>query len=71
MTGNVVEATFLLKDLMLEDYFSENDLEYAEETIIRREIQPSGKSRAFVNDSPVTLQILEPWLSVDTDTFST
>lgn len=59
----VVEATFLLKDLMLEDYFSENDLEYAEETIIRREIQPSGKSRAFVNDSPVTLQILEPLAS--------
>src|SRR5690606_15431378 len=42
----------------LQDFFQENDLEYDDETIIRREIAIDGKSRAFVNDSPVTLNVL-------------
>src|SRR5690606_15118186 len=40
-------------------FFEQNDLDFENETIIRREILPSGKSRAFVNDSPVNLQQLE------------
>lgn len=43
----------------LQDFFTENDLDFDENTIIRREILPSGKSRAFVNDVPVTLDILK------------
>lgn len=55
----LVEATFNLKNKKLKNFFSENDLEYEEETIIRREINTNGKSRAFINDSPVTLDILK------------
>src|SRR5690606_1741839 len=46
-------------DYHLEDFFSQNDLDHDPETIIRREILPSGKSRAFINDSPVNLQELQ------------
>lgn len=55
----LVEATFNLKNKKLKKFFSENDLEYEEETIIRREINTNGKSRAFINDSPVTLDVLK------------
>lgn len=55
----VVEAYFGIKDYNLKDFFAENDMDYEEVTIIRREILPSGKSRAFVNDSPVNLQELQ------------
>lgn len=61
----VVEGHFLIKDYGLEPLFDENDLDYDAHTIIRREILPSGKSRAFVNDTPVTLnqiQSLAPFL---------
>ena len=55
----IVEAEFALERYpSLKEYFTENDLDYDPLTILRREIQPSGKSRAFVNDSPVTLDIL-------------
>ena len=54
----IIEAEFLVKKYNLKSFFSENDLDYEETTIVRREIQPSGKSRAFINDSPVTLDIL-------------
>lgn len=55
----VVEAEFDLRRYpALLAFFREQDLEYDPRTILRREIQPSGKSRAFVNDSPVTLDIL-------------
>jgi DNA repair protein RecN (Recombination protein N) len=54
----IIEGSFHLKFTGLEDFFSENDLDYEEATIIRREISASGKSRAFVNDTPVTLQQL-------------
>ncbi len=54
----IVEAHFLIKDYGLQSFFTENDLDYEETTIIRREILPSGKSRAFINDTPVTLDVL-------------
>ena len=55
----VIEAHFSIADYDLQDFFSDNDLDYEDFTIIRREILPSGKSRAFVNDSPVNLQQLQ------------
>lgn len=55
----IVEANFHIGKYDLQSFFEENDLDYEEETIIRREILPSGKSRAFVNDSPVNLQQLQ------------
>lgn len=55
----IVEATFLLKNYKLQQFFLDNDLDYEDETIIRREILPSGKSRAFINDTPVNLQELQ------------
>ncbi|HKC66738.1 MAG TPA: AAA family ATPase, partial [Bacteroidia bacterium] len=55
----IVEASFLIKSYLLESFFAENELDYEEETTIRREIAPDGKSRAFVNDTPVTLQVLK------------
>ncbi|RME00359.1 MAG: DNA repair protein RecN, partial [Bacteroidetes bacterium] len=54
----VIEATFDVKAYGLKPFFEENDLDYFDECIIRRELSPSGKSRAFVNDTPVTLDIL-------------
>jgi DNA repair protein RecN (Recombination protein N) len=54
----VVEATFDIANYNLKETFKEEDLDYESETIIRREILPSGKSRAFVNDSPVNLTVL-------------
>nr|WP_294777659.1 DNA repair protein RecN [uncultured Flavobacterium sp.] len=55
----IVEANFALGKYDLQPFFEANDLDYEDETIIRREILPSGKSRAFVNDSPVNLQQLQ------------
>ncbi|KGO92498.1 DNA repair protein RecN [Flavobacterium subsaxonicum] len=55
----VVEAHFKISDYNLSDFFTQNDLDYDAVTIIRREILPSGKSRAFVNDSPVNLAELQ------------
>jgi len=54
-----VEATFLVKGFELEDFFNQNDLDFAHETVIRREITAQGKSRAFVNDTPVQLNVLK------------
>ena len=51
-----VEGTFDLRDLNLEAFFEENDLDFDIETTLTRVINPSGKSRAFINDLPVTLQ---------------
>lgn len=56
---SIIECTFSLKDYDLTSFFDCHDLEYEPETIIRREVLPSGKSRAFINDSPVTLAVLE------------
>ncbi len=56
----VIEAVFDVADYHLESFFADNDLEYdAHGTIIRREIAANGKSRAFVNDSPVQLTVLK------------
>lgn len=55
---SIVEAEFKISN-NLQPFFTENDLDFDENTIIRREILPSGKSRAFVNDVPVTLDILQ------------
>ncbi len=54
----VVEVAFLIKNYDLATFFESVDIDYEPETIIRREILPSGKSRAFVNDTPVTLSVL-------------
>ncbi|MDY3521173.1 DNA repair protein RecN [Riemerella anatipestifer] len=55
---SVVEAEFEVSN-DLKSFFNENDLDFENPTIIRREILPSGKSRAFVNDVPVTLDVLK------------
>lgn len=55
----VIEAQFDISKYNLVSFFEANDLDYEKETIIRREILPSGKSRAFINDSPVNLQELQ------------
>ena len=55
----VVEATFDITDLGLEQMFVRNDADYDDTLILRREILPSAKSRAFVNDSPASLQFLK------------
>ena len=53
-----VEASFDLTDIYLKDFFIKNDLDYDEITIIRREVNQNGKSRAFINDTPVKLDHL-------------
>ena len=55
----VVEAEFSITSYDLQPLFEAQDLDYEDHTIIRREIRPSGKSRAFVNNSPVTLSQLQ------------
>jgi DNA repair protein RecN (Recombination protein N) len=55
----VVEAIFKIKNYQLEDFFEVHDLDFSEEVIIRREITNQGKSRAFINDSPVQLNVLK------------
>ena len=54
----VVEAHLAISNYHLQDFFTSVDLDYEPQTILRREILPSGKSRAFVNDTPVTLSVL-------------
>jgi DNA repair protein RecN (Recombination protein N) len=55
----VIEAHFEISKYNLSPFFESNELDYENDTIVRREILPSGKSRAFINDSPVNLQILQ------------
>ncbi|XMO86677.1 DNA repair protein RecN [Algibacter sp. AS12] len=55
----VIEAVFNISNYKLKALFKAEDFDYEEQTIIRREILPSGKSRAFVNDSPVNLSSLQ------------
>lgn len=55
----IIEAVFEIKNLELNDFFEENDLDYEDESILRRELLPSGKSRAFINDTPVKVSILQ------------
>ncbi len=55
----IVEAHFEIEDKGLQTFFSDNELDFDTHTIVRREISPSGKSRAFINDTPVTLLVLK------------
>jgi DNA repair protein RecN (Recombination protein N) len=55
----VVEGTFRIEDYDLADFFSVNELDYESVAILRREINPAGKSRAFINDTPVTINLLK------------
>lgn len=57
-TKSVVEAEFIITE-NFKTFFDENDLDFEINTVIRREILPTGKSRAFINDVPVTLEILK------------
>ena len=54
----VIEASFLIDKYNLQGFFEDSGLDYEAETLLRREIIPSGKSRAFINDTPVNLDIL-------------
>jgi DNA repair protein RecN (Recombination protein N) len=51
----LVEAEFVIKNLDLSKWFKENDVDYEGNTIVRREINRNGRSRAFINDTPVSL----------------
>lgn len=54
----ISEGEFFIGDYGLEPIFTELELDYAQDTILRREISPGGKSRAFINDTPVTLDVM-------------
>lgn len=55
----IVEGIFSLEKLRVDSFFAENDIDYNDNTLIRREIIPSGRSRAFINDTPVKLELLK------------
>ncbi|MCX6351323.1 MAG: AAA family ATPase, partial [Bacteroidetes bacterium] len=55
----VIEGTFNLPQNTFADFFTTHELDWDSPTIIRREIAPGGKSRAFINDSPVTISVLK------------
>ena len=61
----VVEATFDIKEYELQDFFSAKDLDYEDICTIRREINDAGKSRAFINDTPVNLNDLKDIKTVE------
>ena len=56
---SIIEASFNITGYDLKAFFTDNDIDYEVESVIRREISPNGKSRAFVNDTPVTLETLK------------
>jgi len=55
----IVEGTFAIGDYHLEEIFESNDLDYEPISVFRREINPQGKSRSFITEPPVTLNILK------------
>lgn len=55
----IIEARFLLEEGRLDTFFDENELEYDLECILRREVSITGKSRAFINDTPVSLSLMK------------
>ena len=55
----IVEGSFLIKGYELEPFFLSNDLDYDDTAVLRREINQNGKSRAFINDTPVNLSLLK------------
>ncbi|MFT4523085.1 MAG: DNA repair protein RecN (Recombination protein N) [Bacteroidia bacterium] len=54
----VIEGSFQIQEHQLHSFFEENDLDYFDQTILRREISESGRSRAFINDTPVSLPVM-------------
>lgn len=66
----VIEGTFDLKDYNLKSFFDQQELDYDTTCLLRREIAPSGKSRAFINDTPVTLNQLKDLGSMLVDVVS-
>ncbi len=57
-TKCIIEGSFSISGYALESFFSQNEIDYETETVLRREINPAGKSRAFINDTPVNLNTL-------------
>lgn len=55
----IVEGTFKISAYGMNSFFNENELDYADETTVRREITTDGKSRAFINDTPVNISLLK------------
>ena len=55
----IVEGTFRIEEYDLNEFFISNELDYETVTTLRREINPAGKSRAFINDTPVTVNLLK------------
>jgi DNA repair protein RecN (Recombination protein N) len=55
----VTEGVFHIKNYKLKGFFKAEDLDYDDVTVLRREISPGGKSRAFINDTPVTLEVMK------------
>lgn len=66
----IIEAEFDISEYPLQQFFSENEIDYETQTIIRREINAEGKSRAFVNDTPVNLSLLKTLSSTLVDVHS-
>ena len=62
-TKCIIEGKFTIQEKRYKSFFQENNLDFERETILRREISPSGKSRAFINDTPVNLSILKSFCS--------
>ena len=58
-TKCIIEGHFDISRYELKAFFDSNDIDYDDETVVRRELTPSGKSRAFVNDTPVNLKVLQ------------
>lgn len=55
----IIEAYFQVKKYKVKSFFDEHEIDYDDEVIVRRELTPSGKSRAFINDTPVNLKMLQ------------
>ena len=55
----IIEGEFSISTYQLQSFFEQNNLDYQSQTVIRREINPAGRSRAFINDTPVTLRQLK------------
>ena len=54
----ITEGTFDISSYSLRNLFEQENLDYEDQTVIRREVSPTGKSRAFINDTPVTLDVM-------------
>lgn len=66
----IVEITYHIAAYHLQEWFEENDLDYADQVLVRREITPEGKSRSFINDTPVNNKLLKDFGSFMVDIHS-